>query len=385
MPAAPRWTTWPDVVQALRRRWDDGRLPAEALGSDPVVPLELPLRRPTARQLAEDLDAVRSWAAGWESLPRGVQVELAPVGGRLIGVNQLPARVVVDTEQALWSALRVAGEVALLRARRAAAPEPIAAWMTAHPRRVLAAGDAWDRAVATVDHIASGVRPDSYLRELDVPGVDTKFIETHRGLLADLLDVVLPPDRIDQTAPRGDLARRYGFAGRPDLVRIRLPPGAPGPFSDLSVRVAELASAPLPGHRVLVCENEITFLALPALPDTVLVLGGGYAVRRLAPLSWLGDRQVSYWGDLDTHGFAILDALRAHVPGVGSVLMDQDTLLAHREHWGSEPTPTRARLTRLTEPEQALYRELVSDAHGPAVRLEQERLRPSWYIPRLPG
>lgn len=82
------------------------------------------------------------------------------------------------------------------------------------------------------------------------------------------------------------------------------------------------------------------------------------------------DRQ--YWGDLDTHGFRILDQLRAVHPHVVSVLMDQATRLAHREAWGRESAPSRAELARLSRKESALYRALGGDLYGPAVRLEQE-------------
>jgi hypothetical protein len=36
---------------------------------------------------------------------------------------------------------------------------------------------------------------------------------------------------------------------------------------------------------------------------------------------------VLYWGDLDTHGFAILDELRAHCPHAESLLMNRATFL----------------------------------------------------------
>jgi hypothetical protein len=65
--------------------------------------------------------------------------------------------------------------------------------------------------------------------------------------------------------------------------------------------------------------------------------------------------------------------------------MDQATLLAHRDAWGSEPAPSRAALSRLTADEAALYEALGSDAHGPAVRLEQELIRWDWALERLLG
>ena len=71
----------------------------------------------------------------------------------------------------------------------------------------------------------------------------------------------------------------------------------------------------------------------------------------LARAVWLHRCQLHYWGDIDTHGFAILDQLRSYFPHVASFLMDRETLLTHRLHWGEEPEPAR-RLPRLTAQEQ---------------------------------
>ena len=54
--------------------------------------------------------------------------------------------------------------------------------------------------------------------------------------------------------------------------------------------------------------------------------------------------------------------------------MDRATLLAHRDQWVREPTPTTAALDLLNPEEQSLYRALVTAEFAPAVRLEQERI-----------
>jgi hypothetical protein len=121
-------------------------------------------------------------------------------------------------------------------------------------------------------------------------------------------------------------------------------------------------------------ENEVTCLAFPLVPRSLLIFGGGYAVSRVVGLHWLRDVPLYYWGDIDTHGFRILDLLRSHLPDVRSMLMDRATLLAHDAHWDREPSPVNVHLEHLTPDEAALYRDLVEDAYGPAVRLEQERV-----------
>ncbi|WP_426514804.1 Wadjet anti-phage system protein JetD domain-containing protein [Dactylosporangium sp. McL0621] len=104
------------------------------------------------------------------------------------------------------------------------------------------------------------------------------------------------------------------------------------------------------------------------------MFGGGYALSTLQPLRWLTE-QLIYWGDIDTHGFAILSRLRQLFPATRSMLMDRATLLAHQTQWVREPAPASAHLPALDDPEADLYRELVEDVLGPSIRLEQERIR----------
>jgi hypothetical protein len=85
----------------------------------------------------------------------------------------------------------------------------------------------------------------------------------------------------------------------------------------------------------------------------MVISGSGYAVSVLGPLSWLGDLEVIYWGDIDTHGFVILDRLRAMFP---------------------KPSQAHDVLTRLDAAEAALYEELLAGSLGARVRLEQERI-----------
>src|SRR5216684_1692083 len=89
-------------------------------------------------------------------------------------------------------------------------------------------------------------------------------------------------------------------------------------------------------------------------------------------------RRSIIWGDIDTHGFAILDRLRAFFPYAQSFLMDRTTLMAHRELWGRERDRYERPLSRLTIPEQVLFEELKDGLLGDRVRLEQERISFGW-------
>lgn len=367
------WTRPADVRAAVRKKWDSGVLLTRFAAGQDWEPLGIPIRGPSARQLGERLAEARQWAAEWADAARGpLRVECKQVGGRHFGANTIPCRAWLDGYDEAWALLRVGPDVRRLTGLMdAAAGTRLIPWLVGHPVRALRLADSWDKLLATVRWIEDRQAPGMYLRQVDVPGVDTKFIERHKGVLTQLLDLQLDPSRVVSAVP--DFADRYGFLRKPGYVRFRVAGRFRG-FSELSVRTDELTTAPDGIRRAYVIENEITYLAFPVPCEAMAILGGGYAVPVLEPLAWLAGLDVAYWGDIDTHGFAILNRLRQHVPHTRSILMDRPTLLDHRDHWTTEPAPTAAALDRLNGAESALYADLISDAYAPSVRLEQERI-----------
>ena len=379
------WTTPADLRAQVLRRWDRDELLSDPLGTADLFPLRLTLRAPASSELSERFDAVRAWAADLQEGARaGYRLVLREVRHRVIGQNRLPGEAWVDT---LDDALRLIGKtregrafnalVAITRERQAA----LLPWLLSQPRRALALADDWPKLLDIVSWIEAHPRPGLYLRQVDLPGVHSKFIEAQRGVLAELLDQVLPDTAIN-TAARGaaQFARRYGFRDKPVRVRLRfLDPRhvgwVPGTDADYTLSAAAFASLQPAVRRVFITENEINFLAFPPVADSLVLFGAGYGFDALAQVAWLHERTLHYWGDIDTHGFAILDQLRSHFPHALSLLMDRDTLLAHQAQWTLEPQPTQRDLARLNDDERRLYDDLrwrrLSDE---SVRLEQEHI-----------
>lgn len=382
---ATDWTTVDELVDKLRARWARGvYLRAHARGES-FTPIRLPVRSPKAVDLVERLDESLRWIECFDAANRTgtsrqrFDVERQVRRSRAIGDNPVPVRVHVDTLDQLGVVLGTT--VDLERLDRVLALthdlEPdLVGWVADHPVEVVSRSLVWEQLLTTVRWIADHDLSELDLRHLDAPGIDTKFVERHRKILRQLLDQVLPEDLIDPTSPT--FAGRYGFRARPAYVRFRLlapVPELPDGLTELELRVDELAQLELPVSTVFIVENQATYLAFPEMPEAIVVFGGGYGVTVLAGVPWLGHRELVYWGDIDTHGFAIVSRLRERVPTVRSLLMDRATLSAHRDQLVVEPTATAADLGSLTADEQELYRDLIEDRYGPSVRLEQERIR----------
>nr|WP_298167238.1 DUF3322 domain-containing protein [uncultured Pseudomonas sp.] len=389
------WTTPTDLRAQVQRLWDQGVLLRTQLLGEPLFPLALRFKRPDSKALAERFDEVRQWIRQLQEGEGHYRLDWQEINHRQLGRNQVPVGAhldKLDASLALLGKRREAERFAgLSRLTLGRFPE-LHDWLARYPLRALEQAEHWGKVLAVLDWFRMHPQSGIYLRQLDIAGVDSKFIEQRRGLLGELLDRVLQTEVLDAEA-RGvrGFSRRYGLRDKPLLVRLRIldPRLEINGLHDLSAPVEQIARLKLDLARVFVTENETNALAFPAHQRALVILGQGYALERLGEIPWLHQQPLHYWGDIDTHGFAILDRLRAHLPLARSLLMDRATLLEHRELWGEEPADKRcsANLGRLTEAEQALYRDLREDRLGERLRLEQEHVRFGWLqqaLQRLP-
>lgn len=386
------WTTPADLRTQVQRLWDRGELLRACVTEAIAWPHRLSFKAPAAADLADRFEAVRDWASGVVDTPY-VRIDWREWTHRVQGRQRLPAAAFVDSladALACIGKTRVAEQYRALWQQTAAAQPVLLSWLTRRPLQALGLADRWQRLLAVVAWLQTHPRPAVYLRQVDVPGVDSKFIEAHRGVLAEWLDLALPLAAIDAAATgAAQFARRYGFLDKPVRIRFRLLdpaiPSLPGcqDLPDITLDAVSFATLVLPVERVFITENETNFLAFPPVVRAMVIFGAGYGWDSLARAAWLHRCHVHYWGDIDTHGFAILDQLRGHFPHAASLLMDRQTLLAHRRHWGEETEPARHERSRLTAEEAALYDDLRFDRIQTRLRLEQERIGYRWIADSL--
>lgn len=386
------WTPPADLRVQLDRLWHHGVLARALIEPSSEWPLRLKLKGPTSTDLTERFEAVRAWVAEIAALPHA-RVEWREVRHRVQGSQRLPATVWVDSADAAIDWLgrrRDAQALRRLHACTLATLPALQPWVVKRPLQALEQAQQWERLLAVVRWMIEHPHPGIFLRQVDVAGVDSKFIESQRAVLGELLDEVLPSAQID-TAYSGasKFCQRYGFRDKTELVRFRLLDASmrvlPGVMhqADVSLDAEAFASLALPISQIFITENEANFLAFPPRLGSIVVFGAGYGWHALQTAAWLKQRDIHYWGDIDTHGFAILDQLRSALPHVRSLLMDRETLLAHELHWGEEPKPVSHDLPRLSTAEAALYDDLRDQRIRPRLRLEQERVRFGWLCDSL--
>ena len=359
-----------ELVAQLRKQWQNPKLRTNRLRASDAWPLELSIGKPPSSLIANDPEALQRHLHAW----RGVRIGEVIWGKQRYRAAAEPAPVPLQwriRKPSEWIQAcdnrQIDADYARLQSLIAASDPPFHDLLIRQlPSLRALQADEIRRCLNIALQLEPGMAQGKPLRALAM-GADTKFFERHRRLLTRLLDI-----RFDG-AP-GEL----GLETFLDAVSERdhwllLAPLADGllPYRQMRARASELQERPLAAGRILVVENEQCAHQLPQAADCIAVLGSGLDLGWMQA-SWLRDRQLAYWGDLDTWGLAMLGRARTHQPRLQALLMERGVFDAFADHAVAEPVPYDAGEPEgLETAELALFRHLRRQERG---RLEQEYL-----------
>ncbi len=394
------WTSPSDLREQVNKLWERGDLLVSELASfegkdhgiyGDVFPKRLLLKCPSATELRDRFDEARSWSKKLQEMPH-LRLERREFNHRTLGVNSVPASAWLDNIEAAAALVNRQKDLKNFRAlviQTKAQELSLLSWIGTRPIKALSLAADWPMLLKVVAWMKAHPNPNVYFRQIDVPGVHSKFIEDQRAVLSELIELAAPACVVDPLA-RGQsgFARRHGFREKPERVRFRVLDNSLHLLQgmanqDIELDAGTFARLDLKVSRVFITENEVNFLSFPQVPSSMVIFGAGYGFSALREASWLHNCEIYYWGDIDTHGFAILNELRARFTHVNSLLMDRATLMQFRDLWGHESSPVHADLSNLTQDESQLYDDLRDNVFGEAVRFEQERVSFSWVLAAL--
>jgi hypothetical protein len=361
-----------ELRKKLVRQWDNAKLRAERLLPPGNWPLCLPIGKPSAKIFAEQPLRVLQHVQLWRQVTVG-RVDWEEVSYRASdGPVSMPLRWILNGPSDWISAaadLAVSREFRLLEGITEQV-DPIfhpllvshrSLWRNKGPQDIISA-------VRLASRLEPGCAKGLPLRLLSGQGVDTKFIENNISLLTRLLDVRFSGEASEQ----GLTTFLDAFDESSHWVLIV--PLSPGllPFKKCRVTTAELVETTLPASRMLVIENEQCLHQLPVLSDTIAILGCGLDVQWLSSPA-LDEKQVAYWGDMDSWGLLMLARARRCRPSLDVLLMNRELFEEYASH-SAVPEPVKAQEAipdGLLNEEVDFYRYLTRLPRG---RLEQEFL-----------
>lgn len=358
------------------------------LNDDSFFPRVIPSKRNLDPESPTAINAVRELRdASKEVVGFGYTVEWREISSRRFGRNLFPSRIVIETQEDF---LRLTGRaqdfgrfqeaVATIRTRHTVLGD----WIQSNIAALTELAPEVKGLLEVVDVLQRTPRPGCFARELPA-SVDTKFVERHQKVLRQWLDRILPPQAI--RADEEHFERRYGLRYAEPHILVRFLDAQAQqrlrfPCEVLSVPLHTLGGWQAEGVPVLIVENKVNLLTTPRGRYAIALggLGNGLALLRYVP--WLATADVTYWGDLDVEGLAILSALRAMFPRACSVFMDEAAVAAWRHL--AVPGTGRARADmppHLTQGEQGAF--LLCAEHN--LRIEQERIPQMAVVAELSG
>lgn len=337
-----------------------------------VAPLTVRLGSPNEAVVAAHRPMVEAWVRAWQGSRLDVRWEERQWPS--LGRQLLPVSVTVEGSEGIAAAAGATRrwQTCLHRRARLEALDHAANWTdvlsTSFRYWNTLSDNDFDRILAVLSWLQQNPDSGLLIRQLPIPGVDTKWLGTHRVAVTSLAVPLGIPEHLGLR--ERELLRAVA------ILDPALRHGLPRLFSASDRELAALDLAP---SQVLVVENLQTLEALPDLPDTVAVFGWGGNALAVAEFGWVRSaKRVVYWGDLDTDGFAILARFRAK-RSCESLLMDHATLQSWRELAVPHPASGSVDTELLTRDELAALDLLRCDG----LRLEQERIPMNIAIDRL--
>ena len=219
-------------------------------------------------------------------------------------------------------------------------------------------------------------RTDCYLRELDVPYVDTKFMEAHSRLVAAIF-YALHPEMEGRSFK--DLCGQLHWqekAPTPNIYLRSLDKNKTiGGLQELMVTAEQLARLQVNFGRVFFTENKINGYVFPEVEDGLIIFGAGNGViAQEVEIPWLKEpRQIWYWGDMDRDGWCILSRVREKYPQVRSFLMNPELAEKYQHFMTADTGSSMEMPANLTCQEQACWKFLTCQPPQ-RNRLEQEKI-----------
>lgn len=363
-----------EIARSLARQWQQSNIRQERLLNGASWPRSFTIGKPSARTFAENVLAVQRHVQAWRSVQVG-EVEwinttyragLAPVALPVVWRLHNPSEWIDAANDP-----DVSREYAILEHLVERADKIFHQLLVVH--RSIWLTKPVDEVITTAElaiRLSPGCAQGRPLRLMAEHGVDTKFFERNASLLTKFLDA-----RFEGAASEQGLVT-FLDAFEDSSHWVLVVPLAVGilPFKRLRLTTAELAEADLPSSRLLVVENEQCIHQLPQLLDTIAVLGAGLDLHWLKSPR-LADKQVAYWGDMDTWGLLMLARARQYQPEIKALLMEQALFERYSPISAvAEPTKAQDRAPAGLLPDEAdFYQYLLVQQCG---RLEQE------YLPR---
>ena len=258
-------------------------------------------------------------------------------------------------------------------------------WIIKNPLLITENIENWNNLLKVCKYFLYEHQPISnlYIRELQIE-IHTKFIEgdkknkSNKAIISSILNAILPEAKINNEytgIKNNNFEKRFYLNYDKTLIRFRILDKNLylNNISDLSIQAVEFFKLDLKCERVFIVENLMNLLCFPKTENSIVIWGKGNRASIIKSAQWLSEKEIFYWGDIDTWGFHILSSLREHFADVKSILMSRNIFEKYKQFAVKEDKPNKKLPKNLTGEEEKLFEYLLSLSKD-RNRLEQEHI-----------
>lgn len=340
-------------------------------------------RPETTIQLAEDIKQFQAFEKRAEK-SKGWSIKWEDWNSKKLGKQKWPSSISIETEDDYLYLIKKGEEVSQFKRQLEELirwKKEIRSFLLVRTNAVLEYQSIWNDICNVVDYLIQNDVEGYYIRSLPLP-VHTKFIENNKAFIYSLLKH-FSPERYPEETIRFETA--LGLKEKQHVYTMRW-------LDD------NLATKYMHGHEVFglstvglravdweveelwLVENETNLFLLPNRKGALVLFSKGHAVTQLFNIPLLGRTKLVYWGDLDEHGFIMLNSFRKNYNHAKSIFMDQNTVEYHRSEMLTQPEKYKIRsLEYLSIDENEAFQTLLS-ING---RIEQEKLNQRFIFRKL--
>ena len=364
-----------EIRQKLKKSYAQAKHLKAYLLNEPFS-MFISFKRLSEKEVEKHFEELSNWVEMLQKSP--FEISFTRISYRSLGEQLLPASLEINQEQFLEFLSKkreFQHHLHLIKMSLSRFPrlEPL---LQEKPQLLMEYDEVWELLLSVCEHFIAHPQPNCYLRELAIEGIDTKFMERHKKIVDVLLSTLLEKEVVKLS--KNGFEKRYGLKYDLPTIRFRILDERCylSGLSDISLPLNQFKQLDIGCSHVFITENKINGLSFPLMKNSMVIFGLGYGVEVLKEIKWLKSKKLYYWGDIDTHGFAILSQVRGYFSQTESILMGEEVILENQAFSVTELSSKRflGELHNLTTEEARVFSNLKKNVYGEALRIEQERI-----------
>lgn len=378
-----------EIEKKALKLYSSGEIFISFMQNKSLFPHTIKLKKPTQKILLDNLGNILGEMNKLKNL--GLSLEYKEFDFKRMGLQNLPVSLIFMSEEEFLKYLKKSVEFELYKmayTKSVKMFESLRELFLDKPNLLLQNLVIIDELLEVCSFLQKNPKPNLYIRELSIRGIDTKFIQKNRAVIDMFLQTILDDNSYDKSLERlseNGFEKKYGFKFEEPLIRFRILDKSLYicGLSDMSLPLSEFKKLQIESKNIFIVENKITTLSFPNIPSSIVIFGKGYGVSILKNVSWMGDKNIFYWGDIDMDGFAILSQVKGYFPKTKSLMMNREVLETFKGMAISSTQKSYKNLEFLNDEERLLYERLHKDFYKENFRLEQEKIPFEYIISRV--